>query len=233
MCKGSRRALAWAAALLMLAPLGCQKQTDVERVKKERPRITVQVPERGSKPSDVEIVEPATPKTPPRPTEIPKVVLSSRDLETCLIKVGDVAPDGELADLEGAKQNLRGLFGKKATVLLFWTEENPYAVQALENLQGDVAEKYPGQDVRVVGIDLNDSPQVARQAIDDGKVKYANLLDPQGSYLAKFTADAEKLPRVYLLDAQGKVLWFDVEYSDTTERDLNAGIQVTLGGPAQ
>ena len=34
---------------------------------------------------------------------------------------------------------------------------------------------------------------------------------------------------LYLLDAQGKILWFDVEYSRSTREDLVQGIRVALG----
>jgi hypothetical protein len=37
-----------------------------------------------------------------------------------------------------------------------------------------------------------------------------------------------KLPRSYLLDPSGKILWFDLEYSPTTRRDLAQAIRFTL-----
>jgi len=37
------------------------------------------------------------------------------------------------------------------------------------------------------------------------------------------------MPRTFLLDANGKVLWFDVEYSRAARRDLIVSIKAVLG----
>ena len=42
-------------------------------------------------------------------------------------------------------------------------------------------------------------------------------------------AKDRRLPRVFLVDDRGKILWFDVEYSRTTRQELLQAIQVTLG----
>jgi hypothetical protein len=52
-------------------------------------------------------------------------------------------------------------------------------------------------------------------------------MDPKNEYFAKVAR--EKVLRTYLLDADGKILWFDVEYSRSTHRDLLQGIDVALG----
>ena len=39
------------------------------------------------------------------------------------------------------------------------------------------------------------------------------------------------LPQTYLLDAGRKVLWYDLEYSRSTRRQLTKALQVTLGQP--
>jgi hypothetical protein len=36
------------------------------------------------------------------------------------------------------------------------------------------------------------------------------------------------LPRTYLLDSSGKILWFDLEYSRSTRRELNQAIRYVL-----
>jgi hypothetical protein len=37
------------------------------------------------------------------------------------------------------------------------------------------------------------------------------------------------LPRVYLLNASGKIIWFDTDYSQASRRNLMQAIQVLLG----
>jgi peroxiredoxin len=170
------------------------------------------------------------PKRPPEPPPAPKfpVVKMPASLEgTCLVKVGGSIPEAELANLEGKKVALRSLFGKKLTVLLFWQSENLYATQALELLELDVAKPFAEKGVRVVGISVKDSPEAARKAVAEPGVKYPNLVDPKGEFFAKVAT--EKIPRVYLLDSAGKVLWLDIEYSSSTRRDLEQAIKLTLG----
>jgi len=225
------------AGVLVLAVLGaavtagCQKESGAERAQRPKPKLTVitpkdNVPEVEGKGGKGLPAGPVKPPEPPPPAKMPEVVMPEELLATCLVKVGDAMPEGELPDLEGKKHKLTALGGEKLTVVLFWTGENPYATKALEDLQPDVAEPYGKKGVRVVGIDVGETPEAARKAVQDASVQYTNLVDADGSYFAKVAK--EKLPRIYLLDAGGKVLWFDVEYSDSTQRQLITGIKAAL-----
>lgn len=210
--------------------LGCQKQSDVEHAKKSKPKIAIEVPDHVGKETGKEqptTEKPPKPAEPPKPLTMPKVTLTQQQKEACLVQVGDRMPEAELAGLDGKRQPLRALYGPKLTVVLFWKSDNLYATQALENLQSDVAEPYRAKGVRVVGISVGDSPEAAKKAVEEGKVQYPNLLDPDASYTSKVAK--EKLPRVYLVDGAGKILYFDVEYSSTTQRQLATAIKVALG----
>jgi len=69
---------------------------------------------------------------------------------------------------------------------------------------------------------------VAKLAEDAGATTVLPIfLDPGGTYFAQVAT--EKPPRLYLLDGQGKILWFDLEYSETTRQQLGQAIQVVLG----
>jgi len=174
--------------------------------------------------------EKARPKQPPEPPpapKLPEVKMPATLAETCLVKVGGSIPEVQLANLEGKQVALRSLFGKKLTVLLFWGSENLYATQALELLDLDVAKPFAEMGGGVVGVSGKDSPEAARKAVEGAGVKYPNLVDPKGEFFAKVAT--EKVPRVYLLDPTGKVLWLDIEYSSSTRRDLERAIKFVLG----
>ncbi len=166
------------------------------------------------------------PEPPPAP-KMPEVKMPAALAQTCLVKVGDAMPDTELTSVDGKRLAIRSLLGKKLTVVLFWQSENMYATQALEYLELDVVKQFGDKGVQVVGIGVKDPPDAARKAVEDAGAKYVHLLDPQGEYFAKVAT--EKIPRVYLLDAAGKILWFDIEYSTSTRRDLERAIQFALG----
>jgi peroxiredoxin len=170
-------------------------------------------------PKDATQIEPAK-------LTMPKVVLSDAHGKTCLVKVGDALPDGQLKDLKGKPQSLASLFGKKLTVVLFWQNSSPYGVEALADLQPDVAEPYAAKDVKVIAIDEGDTAEAVAAIVKRLGVTVPVLLDGKGELLAKIAT--RRLPRTYLVDDQGKILWFDIEYSNTTRRDLHDAIRVVL-----
>lgn len=174
----------------------------------------------------------AEPEPPPPPPTVPEVHMPEALRQTCLVFVGDQMPDGELNDLDGNKKTLSSLYGKKLTVVLFWTRgkelyDQMTTTSALEDLEKDVAEPYGPKGVAVVGIDVKDPVDEARKTVEEAGAKYPILSDPEGEYFAKVAT--QDLPRVYLLDADGKIIWLDIEFSRITRRNLEQAIQVELG----
>jgi peroxiredoxin len=169
------------------------------------------------------------------PATIPDVRMSEADRETCLVFVGDAMPEAELSDLGGQGHSLHGLFGKRLTVVCFWARgQSEYAAlragDLLDFLAKDIAEPFAPKGVQVIGVNEGDSAEVVGQLIAQAGVTFPNLLDPQGALFAQVAT--EKTPRTYLLDAEGKILWLDLEYSMTSRRDLRTAIKVALGETA-
>ena len=65
-----------------------------------------------------------------------------------------------------------------------------------------------------------------KNLVKELEIKLPVLLDSDGKYFDKLAS--AKVLRTYLLDSAGKILWFDVEYSRSTRRDLLAAIEVAL-----
>jgi len=99
---------------------------------------------------------------------------------------------------------------------------------ALRDLMKGVVEPYGEKGVRVVGINVGDSIQTVKQHVAEAAATFPNLLDTKGDFFDKVARDG-KMPRTFLLDANGKVLWFDVEYSHAARRDLMVSIKAALG----
>jgi hypothetical protein len=57
-------------------------------------------------------------------------------------------------------------------------------------------------------------------------VTFPVLLDADRAAYEKVAA--EYLPRLFLVDADGKVLWLDLEYSATTRRQISDAIRHVL-----
>ncbi|NQT15423.1 MAG: TlpA family protein disulfide reductase [Planctomycetes bacterium] len=187
-------------------------------------------------PAPVEEIAAEPVEEPPPPPTIPQVLLTEALRQTCLVVADDSMPEAELSDLDGEKQSLPEQYGENLTVVFFWTRGNAEfsamaAGAALEDLQMDVFEPYSEKGVRVVGVNEGDTPEDVKAIVEEAGATFTQLLDPDGALLEKVAT--EKLPRPYLLDAEGKILWFDLEFSRTTRDSLLQAIQVALGETGQ
>jgi len=173
---------------------------------------------------------------PPPPATIPKVNLSNELRAGCLVKVGDVMPKMELIGPRETTCSLAGLYGKELTVVCFWTPASRRSVleaaEILRSLANDIAKPFAEKGVQVIGIEVTrnfpDAATSAKFRETVSKLPIPWLEDGDGRCIRSVCKDG-KLPRVYLLDAKGKILWFDVEYSRSTREDLVQGIRVALG----
>jgi peroxiredoxin len=160
------------------------------------------------------------------PAVIPPVLLSKGHEAICRVKVGDAMPAVELQQLGGGKRALAGLAGEKATVVVFWKSDRRMARQQLADVRPDVLEPFGKSGVAVIGIAVNESAADAEAALERAGADFPNLLDPDGKAFA--AVGSQKLPRTYLLDPQGKILWFDLEYSQATRRELHQALRAIL-----
>jgi peroxiredoxin len=155
-----------------------------------------------------------------KPTTMPKVQLSKREQALCNVKVGDAMPEIELPKVAGGeKAKLASLFGKQATVVVFWKADRRMAREQLADVPVDVVELFGKEGVAVVGIAVNETAESAAAALAKADAKFTNLLDADGKAFAK--VGSERLPRTYVLDGKGNIVWFDIEYSLTTRRELH------------
>ena len=170
----------------------------------------------------------------PAPKAIPETNFPETLRETNLVSVGDAFPVGEVPTVDGQKQNLTDLLGKKGTVVFFWTAGSSEiaqltAAQALGDLQGDAQEPYGNQGLAVIALNPKDPAQKVKDLLAKVQVAYPVLMDEGGACFAKVAKS--ELPRVYVLDGAGKILWFDVEFSEVSREDLKKTLQFMFGAP--
>lgn len=161
---------------------------------------------------------------------IPKVRMTQADEAASLVKVGDKIPDAELPDPAGKNQPLHSLYGPKLTVVVFWSPGNLASLQELQDLGHDVIEPYGKEGANVVGIAEGGSPEEIKAKAEQAGVKFPILVDRDAALLAKVTTDKQAIPRTYLLDGAGRILWFDVTYSSrATREELLQAVRAVLG----
>ncbi len=154
---------------------------------------------------------------------IPRVLLSASHAKLCKLQVGERFPalklpllGGQAAPLETTA--LKTLRGKQATVVLFWHPDRWMARTALVDMQRDIASKFAAQQVAVVGIAVRQAAGAVQASLNEAQAAFPQLLDSDGQALAAVGADT--LPRLYVLNSTGTVVWFDIEYSEGTRREL-------------
>ena len=242
----SRSWMVLIAAGLVIASTACQKAPEQPPVHKVLTTSKNAEPvEQQEEPKPAAKAEPEAPAPKPRPkpkpeqssppTAIPKVVLSDALRANCIVGVGDSMPQAELSDIAGKMHALDSLYGEKLTVVFLWTSGTTHRnrhvdvpAHQLHDLMTETAAPFAEKGVRVVGINVGEAAAAVERAVSQSGATFPALLDPKGEYLAKIAKD-KRLPRIFLLDASGKILWFDVEFRRQSREDLVRGIRVVIG----
>jgi peroxiredoxin len=162
----------------------------------------------------------------PGPSEVPPVLLSKQHAELCRVKVGDAMPAIELAKVAGGTAKLSDLSGKAATVVVFWKGDRQMALDELADVGPDVVEEFGPRGVAVVGIAVAEPAADVRSTIQETAADFTQLLDADGKAFDK--VGSKKLPWTLVLDANGKIVWFDLEYSLATRRELQQALRATV-----
>jgi peroxiredoxin len=190
--------------------------------------------EPGKEPTTAQSQAPASPNlaaTPAPPPSIPKVYLTEEQQKSSRLRVGDSLLEARLTDLSGKTRSLRGEFGKHLTVLVFFhaggVVDSMRSKELLQDLDRDVIAAHGKKGVAVIAVDVRDPPETVKGLVQEAQVSYPVLLDTNGACFALVATGV--LPRIYALDPEGKVLWFDLEYSTTTRHSLKQTILSVLG----
>jgi peroxiredoxin len=160
------------------------------------------------------------------PATAPPVELSAEHAELAKVKVGDSLPEAELPKVGGGKAKLSSLYGKAATVVVFWKGDRQMALDELADLGPDVVEKLGSRGVEVVGVAVDQPAAAAQKTLQAAEAKFPTLVDADGKAFEKI--GAEKLPWTLVVDADGKIVWFDLEYSLSTRRELQQALLATV-----
>lgn len=137
---------------------------------------------------------------------------------------GDLLPDAELARLgEPGSLRMSSLRGKPS-VVNFWATWCPFCVDEMpefERVHQEVA-----QDVRFVGVDLEDRDELALKLARETGVTYELVKDPDGAYFD--AVGGRGMPTTLFVDADGSVVHRQV--GPITAEQLRALVDDLLAG---
>ena len=154
---------------------------------------------------------------------VPPVLLSAAHGQLCKVGVGDVLPTIELPKTDGSRATLESLAGAKATVVVFWTGDRWMSETALR----DLARMKSSGDVGMVGIASGVGADAMQKMVAATAAKFPQLVDAEGTALAQVGQNS--LPRIYVLDSQRRIAWFDIEYSESSRREIQQTLAVLTG----
>ena len=160
------------------------------------------------------------------PATVPPVSLTKQHEALTRVKVGDALPEIELPNVDGGNSKLSALYGKSATVVVFWKGDRQMALDELADLGPDVVEKFGPRGVEVVGVAVSEPAAGAKSTISKTAAKFTQLLDADGKAFDK--VGSQMFPWTFVLDANGKIVYFDLEYSLATRRELQQALLATV-----
>ena len=114
-------------------------------------------------------------------------------------KVGRLAPDFTLTDLEGSSVTLSDFRGQ-AVFINFWATWCPPCRAEMPEIEA-VYQEYKDKDVVVIGVDLYESEGKVRRYIERGGYSWTFVIDTTGEVTRDYRVTS--IPTSFFLDKQG------------------------------
>ncbi len=170
---------------------------------------------------------------------VPEVLLSAQHEAMVKAGVGAAFPELSLptaAEPTGNAQPIADQLGTKATVVAVVDSPSPMAKMMLRDLEFDIAEAYTAEAdgsavVATLAIATSTPPRDAIEQATTANYDGPLLLDEDGAAFAQL--GTQRLPRVYVLNADGQIEWLDIEYSLSTRREMRQAVRALAGKPAK
>ncbi len=148
------------------------------------------------------------------------------DIEaTTLIHAGDMAPNFTVEMLGGGSVTLSALRGK-VVLLSFWATWCPPCRQELSHLQADVIDKFAGDEFVALPISRGEKPETVEAFIKKMNYTFAVGLDGDQSIYRKYATNY--IPRSFVIDREGKVVYVAVGYDKSIAKEIDAAIKGAL-----
>lgn len=145
--------------------------------------------------------------------------------ETTLIHAGDEAPDFTVEMLDGSKQTLSALRGK-VVLVTFWATWCPPCRQEMAHMQEGVIDHFAGKDLVVIPISRGETRATVESFIKKMGYTFPVGLDHDKSIYLKYATNY--VPRSFVIDREGKVVYVAVGYDEVVAEEINAAINASL-----
>lgn len=148
----------------------------------------------------------------------PIVALSEAHRKTCLKLVGDRIDPTKVQDFRGEEHRFQQLLSDRLTVVVFWNQESLLAMEQFQRIPVEILATFASHRVKVIAVNVGGTAEATRVQTGDASDKIVSLVDTDAKFFKQLATS--RIPRTYVLDHEGRVLWFDIEYSSSTVRSL-------------
>lgn len=227
--------------MFLIAVTGCNPTEEPAKPESREVAPPAETDRAGNEPESTDSDGPSDSGSPVEPvieqeSGVPEVYLSEQHANASKVKVGDTVPRLEFEMVDGKQptlqelQQLAGIEDNGLTILAFWKPGDGYSEMQTNDLQLEFAPQMKSKPLAIVSVAAGGTAADAQAMAEATGASFPIVFDPGEESLGKL-ATSEFLPRVYLLDAAGLVIWFDIEHSRDTRRNLQQAIEVTLAEP--
>lgn len=143
---------------------------------------------------------------------------------TTLIHAGDKAPDFTAEMLDGSSVTLSAL-QNKPTLLIFWATWCPPCRAELTHLQEGVIDVF-GDAINVLPLSRGEKREVVEEYIAKMGYTFAVGLDSEQKAYNLYASNY--IPRCFVIDTDGTVLYSGVGYDEAVAEEVNAKLREAL-----
>lgn len=140
--------------------------------------------------------------------------------EVIAAKVGSVAPDFTINNLDGTEQALSNFHGK-GVVLNFWATYCPPCEKEMPLLEENY-QTYKNEGIEVVAVDVAEPTPIVNHFVSQKKVTFPILLDRDGLVAENY--QVQNLPITFFINTKGEIV--EKVSGELTEERLKQGIEL-------
>lgn len=142
-----------------------------------------------------------------------------------LVKTGMTVPDFEVKMFDGRTIQIKDLRGK-VVLLNFWATWCPDCIRELARVQSDIIDRFQGKDFVFLPISRQDSYEKIKAFREKKGHTFPMGMDPDRKIYAQFATAI--IPRNFILDRNGKILYAEEGYDESSFQQLILEIEKAL-----
>ncbi|MGE8077465.1 thiol-disulfide oxidoreductase ResA [Peribacillus loiseleuriae] len=140
--------------------------------------------------------------------------------EVTAAKVGSVAPDFSLKNLNGTEKTLTDYRGK-GVLINFWATYCPPCKKEMPYLE-NAYQKYKEQGVEILAVNVTEPTRLVNQFISQKNITFPILLDRDGLVLDKY--QVQNLPITFFINSKGEIM--NKVSGELTEEKIEEGLEL-------